>query len=78
MQINWGHLSQQISRTAKVVGDFQAKLLLTILYLLVALPTGLVVRLSEDTLSLRRPPQRSFWQSRPLTDPTMRSARRQG
>jgi hypothetical protein len=78
MQINWGHLRQQISRTAKVVGDFQAKLLLTLLYLLVALPTGLVVRFGEDALSLRRPPQRSFWQARPLTDPTMRSARRQG
>ena len=78
MQINWGHLSQQISRTAKVVGDFQAKLLLTILYVLIALPTGLVVCLSDDTLFLRRPPRRSFWQARPTTAPTMRSARRQG
>ena len=38
------------------IGDFQARVLLTVLYAIVVLPVGLAVRLFGDPLRIRNPP----------------------
>ncbi|MCS6827160.1 MAG: hypothetical protein NZ553_11145 [Caldilinea sp.] len=63
---------------ARVVADFQAKVILTLLYGVVALPTGLVVRMTEDALTLRRPHRHSYWRTRALSSTRLQDARRQG
>ncbi len=72
------HVLNAVSRGAKKVADFQAKVLLTLLYGVVALPTGFVVRITEDALTLRRPQVRSYWRTRALSSTRLQDARRQG
>ncbi len=64
---------------ARRVGDFQARLLLGLLYILFVLPVGLALRWSDDLLALR-PNRRTggFWQARPPHAAGLRHARRQG
>lgn len=70
---------ERANRATKKIADFQAKVILTILYVVMALPTGLVVRISEDALSLRRQPDKtSHWHRRRTPNHTMHEARRQG
>lgn len=40
------------------IGDFQARVLLTVLYAIVVLPFGLAVRVFGDPLRIRKPPSR--------------------
>lgn len=73
------HYWDNISDTAKIVADFQAKVILSLLYFVVALPTGFVVRLTDDVLAMRRHPARtSHWQARPTPADSLPKARRQG
>ncbi len=44
-------------RLAHKIGNFQARLLLTILYAVLVLPFGLAVRLFADPLRIRRHPK---------------------
>jgi hypothetical protein len=44
-------------RIAHKVGNFQARLLLTILYIVLVLPFGVGVRLFADPLRIRKKPQ---------------------
>lgn len=44
-------------RTAETIGDFQFKLLFSILYLLILTPLGLISSFFTDTLSKKRPPK---------------------
>jgi hypothetical protein len=70
---------QKVKNGAKVVGDFQARLLLGILYVLLVLPTGLIVKLGGDLLEIRPPDKTiSYWKARPADSPLLRPARRQG
>lgn len=69
----WSKLKQGAQR----VGDFQARLLLTILYGLLVLPTGLIIKLGGDLLH-KRPSGPSYWQPRTTQDTHLRPARRQG
>lgn len=71
-------LTDSAGRYARVVADFQAKVILTLLYGVVALPTGFVVRSTEDALTLRRPHGRSYWRTRALSSTRLQDARRQG
>lgn len=72
-------LWQKIKDGAQVVGDFQARLILSILYYLLVLPTGLIVKLSGDLLDAGSPRDTaSYWQARPSDDTRLRPARRQG
>lgn len=71
-------LRDSAGRYARVVADFQAKVILTLLYGVVALPTGFVVRITEDALTLRRPHGRSYWRTRALSSTRLQDARRQG
>jgi len=46
---------------------------------IMALPTGLVVRISEDPLSMRRQPgKESYWRARCSLAGSVQEARRQG
>lgn len=43
-------------RIARRIGDFQARVLLTIIYVVLILPFGLAVRLFADPLRIKNPP----------------------
>ena len=60
---------------AKRIGDFQARLLLSLFYLLIVLPLGLVVRLFLDPLNLKK--SSPGWISRPNAASKMDDARKQ-
>jgi len=44
-------------RIAHKIGSFQARVLLTLLYAVIVLPFGLVIRLFSDPLRIKRRPQ---------------------
>ena len=73
----WSRAWARWKRFGHVVGDFQARVLLTIIYFLVLAPYGLVVRLFGDPLNLKRAPRPSNWISKPEEDPAIEQARRQ-
>lgn len=62
-------------RVAHVIGDFQARVILTVFYAVLVLPFGLVVRLFADPLELRHRP--SAWHQRPAETVDGNWARRQ-
>jgi len=62
-------------RIAHRIGNFQARLLLTILYAILVLPFGLVVRLLADPLRIKRRP--TAWLDHPESPATFEWARRQ-
>ncbi|MBX2998170.1 MAG: hypothetical protein KF893_06620 [Caldilineaceae bacterium] len=69
----------KIKHGAQVIGDFQARLLLAILYGLLVLPTGFIVKIGGDLLEIRPPDKTtSYWKARPADNPLLRPARRQG
>ncbi|MGQ0569403.1 MAG: hypothetical protein ACT4P5_07715 [Armatimonadota bacterium] len=59
------------------IGDFQARLLLTVFYFVVVLPFSLIVRLARDPLQLRNAPETSAWSARRPTGRDLASGRRQ-
>lgn len=70
---------QKVKRWSKTVGDFQARLLLSFLYFVLVLPTGMIVKMGGDLLESRYPKQStSFWKARPDDDSSLQPARRQG
>lgn len=69
---------RKVEHYSQVVGDFQARLILTILYGLLVLPTGLIARIGGGLLDHKRQEAASYWQARPTVDPSIRSARGQG
>ena len=56
-------LWQGWKRIGRKIGDFQARILLTILYAVFVLPFGLAVRVFGDPLRIRKPP--SQWLDHP-------------
>jgi hypothetical protein len=69
---------QRVRHVAHRVADVQARLLLSLLYVLFIIPVGLFIRINDDPLDLRRQAQRdSHWQQRPQVDSDLRAARRQ-
>ncbi len=69
---------QTIQRAAHTVGDFQARVLLTVLYAIFVVPVGLFLRANDDTLGLRRQQgEASHWQPRESHAAELRAARRQ-
>jgi hypothetical protein len=62
-------------RVGRKIGDFQARLLLTIFYFVVLAPFAMGVRLFADPLGLKRP---GGWQDLPaLRETALARARRQ-
>ena len=62
---------------AHVIGNFQARLLLTVFYFVVVPPFALIVKALKDPLALRLPRGPSFWVERPDREDSEASARRQ-
>lgn len=62
-------------RVAKKIGDFQARLILTLFYFLIVLPTGLIARLFADPLALRK--KSAEWDKRGNAAVRLEEARRQ-
>lgn len=72
-------LWQRIQKIGHTIGDFQARLLLTVLYAVLIVPVGIALRFSEDTLQQRiRPSNGSYWQNKRPLDIDIHHARRQG
>ena len=61
---------------ARRVADFQGRVLLMALYLVLVAPVGLVLRLVTDPLRRRRP-QKTNWTPRDAAPITLDEARRQ-
>lgn len=76
MRISARILWARWTRVAHAIGTFQARLLLTVLYLLLLPPFALVARLSADPLRLRRATTPA-WLPRPRQSPTLEDGRRQ-
>jgi len=62
---------------ARAFADFQARVLLTLVYFIIAAPFGLLVRLLSDPLAIKRHAQRSMWFPKHNPEQTLESARRQ-
>lgn len=62
---------------SEYIGDFQARLLLTIFYFTVAVPFGMLVRLFGDPLKIRKQPEGSAWLKRPTGDLELEETQRQ-
>jgi hypothetical protein len=77
------------TKVAHVVGNVQARILLTLFYFVIAPPFALVVKLLHDPLALREPREPggargaggargpSYWRERPAADPAERAGGRQ-
>lgn len=62
-------------RFGRKIGDFQARVLLTVFYFVFLAPFALAVRSLADPLGLKRP---AGWHPvKPATDPVLERARRQ-
>lgn len=53
-------LWEKWQRVARKIGDFQARLILTVLYFIIIGPFALIVRWGADPLSLKRRGQRGW------------------
>jgi len=62
-------------KIAKKIGDFQARLILTLFYFVVVLPLGLIVRLFSDPLGRKK--TSAGWEVKSETPSNVESARRQ-
>lgn len=68
---------QQWRELAGYIGDFQARLLLTVFYFSVGVPFGLLARFVIDPLCMRRRRDASAWTRRAIPAVHMSAARRQ-
>jgi hypothetical protein len=62
-------------RVGRKIGDFQARVLLTLIYAIFVLPFGLIVTLLGDPLRIRKP--REHWLPHPDDKTDLRWAHRQ-
>lgn len=69
-------LKEGWKRTAHAIGNFQARILLTIIYSVLVLPFGLVVRAFSDSMHMKKRPEK--WFDHPALPNTLEEARRQG
>jgi len=63
-------------RFGHAVGNVNARILLTVVYSIVVLPFGLVVRLFSDSMHIKKRPE--AWFDHPPIANTLEEARRQG
>jgi hypothetical protein len=70
----WKRVWERWKKIAHAIGNFQARLLLTILYIILVLPFGLAVRLFADPLRIRKGPRE--WLGRPTETMDLEWARR--
>lgn len=67
---------QSWKKIAHKIGDFQARVLLTVIYALLILPFGLIIRFFSDPLRIRHRP--TSWLHHPDQTTDMPWAKRQG
>ncbi len=60
----------------QLIGDFVARVVLTLFYFTILVPFGLGVRLFSDPLAIK-PPQPAVWVKRTTRDLTIEDTRRQ-
>jgi hypothetical protein len=58
------------------LGNFQARILLTVIYSILILPFGLAVRFFSDSMHMKKRPEK--WFDHPALSNTIEEARRQG
>ena len=68
-------LWQGWQKVAKKIGDFQARLILTLFYFIFVIPIGLIARLFADPLALKK--SSAHWDKRESAPARMEDARRQ-
>jgi len=68
---------QKWQRIAKKIGDFQARVILTMLYFVVIGPFALLVRWGADPLSLKNPQQKGWHPKADVKDSPMKRAMNQ-
>ena len=68
-------LWQRWQKVAKKIGDFQARLILSLFYLIIVLPIGLIARMFSDPLSLKK--TTAHWETKPSSPSRIEDARRQ-
>lgn len=73
----WVRLWTRWKRFGHRIGDFQARVILTLIYFVVLAPYGVVVRLFGDALDVRRTERTTMWIRRKKEEPTVEKARRQ-
>ena len=59
------------------IADFQARLILTLVYFIIVLPFGLFVRLLSDPLHMKKNTLESLWFDKHLDEPTLENSRSQ-
>ncbi|HKD86452.1 MAG TPA: hypothetical protein VKB58_17015 [Terriglobales bacterium] len=69
-------LSAGWKKFGHAIGNFNARVLLTLLYSIVILPFGLVVRAFSDSMHIKKRPEK--WFDHPSIPNTLEEARRQG
>jgi len=62
---------------AQKIGDFQARLILTLVYFIAVMPFGILVRLLSDPLAVKKKNRETMWFPKELDEPTLENARRQ-
>jgi hypothetical protein len=62
---------------AHIIGNFQARVLLTAFYFLIVPPFALIVKVFKDPLALRPPAGESLWLERVSAGPAAEAGRRQ-
>ena len=62
---------------AQKIGDFQARLILTLVYFIFVTPFGIFVRLLSDPLVVKNKAHETMWSVKELDEPTLENARGQ-
>jgi len=73
----WRRIWERWKVIAHVIGTFQARLILSVLYLVMLPPFALIRRLVGDPLGRRPTSGSTSWRPRPPDAPTLDEARRQ-
>jgi len=69
-------ISGRWKKIGHAIGNFQARILLTVIYYVLVLPFGLVVRVFSDSMHMKKRPEK--WFDHPPIPNTLEEARRQG
>ncbi len=64
------------TQMAHSIGVVQTRILMVVFYMIVAVPTGLLMKLSGDPLHLKRPAEGN-WQNHKHEDQSLQTAKRQ-
>jgi hypothetical protein len=62
---------------AQIIGDFQARVILTLFYFIILTPGGLIIRSFSDPLRLKHPHRASMWTLRSAETQSLGEARKQ-